>query len=107
MKFIQLTCSKCSATMMLEKHGSYSSISCPYCGSNTDLLIESDRVKVAQIREDTERLGMALSYREHQDYLVEAHSLRKIQIAVICVFALIAIILTVIFLVQDPAGCLF
>ena len=77
MKSIQLTCSRCNATMVLEKHGNYSSISCPYCGSSTDLLIESDRVKVAQIREDTERLGMTLSYREHQDSLLEAHSRRK------------------------------
>ena len=93
MKSIQLTCSRCNATMMLEKHGSYSGISCPYCGSTAELLIESDKVKIAQIREDTERFGMTLRYREHRDYLAEARSRRRIQIAVISVFALIALIL--------------
>ena len=100
MESIQMICSRCNATMVLEKRGNYSSISCPYCGSSADLLIESDKVKVTQIREDTERLRMTLSYREHQDYLVEKHSLRKTQIAIICIFALIALALVWVFVTQ-------
>ena len=103
MKTIQLTCSRCNATMMLEKRGNQSSIFCPYCGNSTNLLIESDRVKVAQIKADTERLGMELSFREHRDYLAEAHSRRKGQIVIICIFAAVTAALIWVLLNLDPA----
>ena len=33
------------------------------------LLMESDRVKIAEIEADTERLGMELSYKKHRDHM--------------------------------------
>ncbi len=104
MKFVQMTCNRCNATMMLEKHDDYSSISCPYCGNGKGLLIESDRVKVARMKADTEQLKLTLRHQKHLDYMNEYRSRRKTQIVIICAFAVITLVLIGIFLHQDAGG---
>ncbi len=104
MKSVQVTCSRCNAPMTLEKHGSYSDVSCPYCGNKSTLLIESDRVKIARTRENTERFSLRLRYREHLDFLTEARARRRIQLVIICVFSLITLILIGIFLTRSGGG---
>ena len=97
MKSIRTTCRNCHGRMKIEKCSAYYRLSCPFCGT-VELLTGNDRVQVAQIQADTERLEMVFSYRAHQDYLAEVHIRRKIQIAIICVLTLIAAILTWIFM---------
>ncbi len=99
MKTIRTTCRNCHGRMTLEEHGAYYRLSCPFCGS-AEILMGNDRVQVAQIEADTDRLGMAYRHLEHLDYLEEAHTRRRIQIAIICAFALIALVLTWIFMTQ-------
>lgn len=69
MHTIQLTCSRCGATLLLERNHSCTALSCPYCGSDMRLLMDSDRVRIAEIKAKTDRLGMAYSYRKHRDHL--------------------------------------
>ncbi len=69
MRTIQLTCSRCSATLFLEKSRGFTVLACPYCGSTMNALMDSDRVRIAEIRANTDRLGMAYSYKKHQDHL--------------------------------------
>ena len=40
MRTIQLTCSRCNATLFLEKERGYSKLSCPYCGGSMKLLMD-------------------------------------------------------------------
>ena len=99
MKTIRMTCRNCHGRMTLEECGAYYRLSCPFCG-NTEILMGSDRVQVAQIEADTDRLKMAYCHQEHRDFLEEVRTRRKIQIAIICAFALITLVLTWIFITQ-------
>ena len=69
MHTVQLACSRCNATMFLERSRGLTKMSCPYCGSSMKLLVDSDSVRIEEIRADTDRLGMAYSYRKHRDNL--------------------------------------
>ena len=69
MHTIQLKCDRCNGTLFLERDKGFAILSCPYCGGTMKLLTESDRVKIARIQADTDRFGMALSYRKHRDRL--------------------------------------
>lgn len=91
MRTIQLTCERCHATMFLEKGRGFSKLSCPYCGNNMKLLMESDRVKIAEIEADTERLGMQLSYKKHKDHMDMAQTMQNIKIILICIASVIVI----------------
>lgn len=51
-KIITLTCKSCGGTM--EFDGKNNIIACPFCGSK-EILIESDKVKVEQIKADVEK----------------------------------------------------
>ena len=99
MKNIRMTCRNCHGRMNLEKYGADYRLTCPYCG-NAEMLIGSSSVQTAQISAETERFGMSLRHQEHLDFLEESHTNRKIQIAIICIFMLIAIILTWLFMTQ-------
>ena len=88
MRTIQLTCSRCNATMFLEKNRSFSRVSCPYCGGSTELIIESDRVKVAELIADTERMNMALSYKKHRDRISMEQAIQKSRVILICIATL-------------------
>ena len=69
MRTFQMKCDRCNATLFLKKEQGFTSLSCPYCGGTMNLLLESDRVRIAEIRADTDRLGMAYSYKKHRDHL--------------------------------------
>ena len=97
MKSISMICGKCGAETVSEAQPGDTVIFCPYCGSRS-LLPESDRVKSARIKAEAEQLGVLLSYRKHLDFMDGARSIRRIRIAFICIFALIALILFHIFL---------
>ena len=88
----EVKCRKCKATMIHEHHGGYSSLVCPYCG-NSRLLVESDAVKLAQLRTVSELTGMEYRYREHRDSLDLVYSRRRAQTIVICVFVAIIFVL--------------
>ena len=96
MRTIQLTCSRCSATMFLERDRGFTKLSCPYCGGSMKLLMDSDRVRIAEIRADTDRLGMEYSYRKHRDHLAMEWAMQNgkfilIGIAVLSVLILIMV----------------
>lgn len=69
MRTIQLTCSRCNATMFLERDRGFTKLSCPYCGGSMKLLMDSDSVRIEEIRADTDRMSMEYSYRKHRDIL--------------------------------------
>ena len=92
MRTIQMTCSRCNATMFLEKNRGFSSLSCPYCGGKL-LLVESDRVKIEEIRADTDRFGMALNYRTHRDHLAADVITKNFKGILIAAGVLLALIL--------------
>ena len=93
MRTIQLTCSRCNATMFLEKNRNFSRLSCPYCGGSTELIVESDRVKVAEILADTERMSMELSYKKHRDHMSMDQAMQKARVILICIATVIVLCL--------------
>ena len=101
MKIIDMTCQKCNGTMVLDKNDS-SSIFCPYCGNSEKIMIESDKVKIAKLRAETERLDISLSYRERQDYRDENRSKRRIQLWIIVFIALVVLGLLWVFMHMNP-----
>ena len=98
MKTVRLTCKKCNATLQLAKYADSTRLFCPYCGSSTTLLVESDQVKLALIRAEAELDQARLQFSAHRDAVDEARTCRRIQIGFICAFALITLILAVIWL---------
>ncbi len=94
MRTIQLTCSRCGATLILKKAQGFSALECPYCDGSMNLLVDSDRVRIAEIRADTDRIGMAYSYKKHRDHLAMdwvMENTRTILIAAAVVLVLILI----------------
>ncbi len=97
MKSVRCQCSRCGAGMVLCRHLGISGLSCPFCG-NIEPLEESDAVKLAQLHAASEQVNMGFRYQEHRDVLDLERSRRKAQTIAICVFALIALILIIIYL---------
>ena len=93
MRTIRPVCSRCNAAMVPGKVGGYPGLVCPYCGNDTRLAVESDRVRIAQIRADTDRLGMEYRYWEHLDSVRESRTRRRGQIIAICAVALLVAVL--------------
>ena len=93
MRAIQLTCNRCSATMFLERERGFTKLACPYCGGSMTLLMDSDKVRIAEIRADTDRLGMAYSYRKHRDHLVMEWAMKNSRILLIAIAAAIVLIM--------------
>ena len=67
MHTIQMKCNRCGGTMFLEKNKEFIRLACPYCNGTMQMLMESDRVKIAEIQANTDRFGMALSYLKHRN----------------------------------------
>lgn len=57
-KIIKMKCESCGEIMDYNKEKEM--IFCPYCGSK-DLIIASDKVQIARIKEETERLRIKSS----------------------------------------------
>ncbi len=93
MRTIQTICNNCGATMYLEKNRGYSRLQCPYCRGSMNLLMESDRVKIAEIRADTDRLGMEYSYRKHRDHLALDWAMQNSRVLLVGVAAVVIIIM--------------
>ena len=96
MRAIQLTCSHCCASMFLEKDRGFAKLSCPYCGGSMTLLMDSDKVRIAEIRADTERLGMAYSYRKHRDHLALEWAMHNSRFLLVCAAVLFVLILMLV-----------
>ena len=98
MKAVQMVCSQCGAQLVIQRREDHSVAFCPYCGNDVRLLVESDRVRIAQMREETARSALNLSYIRYQDAADRERRLFWIRTAIICVTAVAAMVLLVIFL---------
>lgn len=92
MRTIQLKCDRCSGTLFLEKDKGFARLNCPYCGGTMKLLMESDRVRIAEIQADTDRFGLALSYLKHRNRLALDWVTQNSRLVLIGLAALIIII---------------
>ncbi len=101
MRTIQLTCSRCNATLFLEKERGYTRLSCPYCGGSMKLLMDSDRVRIAEIQADTDRLGMAYSYKKHRDHLAMEWAMQNGKVLLIGVAILFVLILITVSAIRN------
>ena len=93
MNMIPLTCSRCNATLLVEKSRGCTVLACPYCGSTMNALMDSDRVRIAEIRADTDRLGMAYSYKKHRDHLAMDWVMENTRVILIAAAVVLVLIL--------------